>query len=301
MPDFKNIITSCKEFKKEAIEILGIDQSLHEFEEHHGLFDAVIITASFDEFESVKIIVDSIKPVTFNKNDSTIYYQGTRTIQSKRKVIKVLIPFPYSIGLEATSSLTTKVISNFRPRYIFMVGICAGNKNLCKVGDVIIAEKSLNYHTVVEIERNDESKEKKFMHNLCSINGYLKSQLELFARSEAIKDIAESYPNKSKIDSPLKMHIGLMVTGSSLLRSGSIMKEINETYIGVKGLDMETYGLYYSATQVFKDYAPNFLSVKSVSDYGDNTKHKLTSNERRKYSLYTSSNALKRFINEYLE
>lgn len=293
------MINSCKEFKKEAIELLGIDQSMYEFEEQHGLFDAVIITASADEFESVKSTTDSIKPVIFNKNDSTIYYQGT--IQSRRKAMKVLIPFPYSMGLEAASSLTTKVISNFRPRYIFMVGICAGNKNLCKVGDIIIAEKSLNYHSIVEIERKDESKNRKFMHNLCSINGHLKNQLELFSKSKAIQNIEDTYPNKSKIETPLKAHIGLLVTGSSLLRSDAIMKEINETYVGVKGLDMETYGLYYSATQVFKDYAPNFLSVKSVSDYGDSTKHKLKTTDRKNYSLYTSSCALKKFINEYLE
>ena len=243
--------------------------------------------------------MDSIKPVTFNRNDSTIYYQGT--IQSKSKALKVLIPFPYSMGLEAASSLTTKVISNFRPRYIFMVGICAGNKNLCRIGDIIIAEKSLNYHSVVEIERKDESKDKKFMHNLCSINGHIKNLLELFAKSKLIQDIQESYPNKSKIDTQLTAHIGLLVTGSSLLRSAPIMKEINDTYVGVKGLDMETYGLYYSATQVFKDYAPNFLSVKSVNDYGDNTEHKLKVAERRNYSLYTSANALKSFINYNIE
>src|SRR5690606_10199971 len=143
----------------EAVELLGTDQSLYEYEDHHGLFDAVIITASSDEFESVKSIVESIKPVIFNKNDSTIYYQGT--IQSKKKAIKVLIPFRYSMGIEAASSMTAKVISNFRPRYIFMVSICARNKNLCKVGDIIIAEKSLNYHSVIEIERKDEIKDKK--------------------------------------------------------------------------------------------------------------------------------------------
>ncbi|MFY0592966.1 hypothetical protein [Roseivirga sp.] len=299
MSYINNIIDSCKEFKKEAVEILGTNQSLFEFEEHHGLFDAVIITASVDEFESVKSILDSVKPVTFNKNDSTIYYQGT--IQSKKKVLKVLVPFPYSMGIEAASSLTTKVISNFRPRYIFMSGICAGNKNLSKVGDIIIAEKSLNYHSVVEIEGKDEIKGKKFMHNLCSINGHMKNQLELFCKSKAIQEIKENYADKGQITSSLKAHIGLLVTGSSLLRSSSIMKEINDSYVGVKGLDMETYGIYYSATQVYKDYAPNFLSIKSVSDFGGNTNHKLGTADRRNYSLYTSSHALKRFINGYLE
>ena len=79
------------------------------------------------------------------------------------------------------------------------------------------------------------------------------------------------------------------------------MKEINGTYVGVKGLEMETYGLYYCVTRVFKDYAPNFLSIKSVSYFGDNNNHKLGTKDRRKYSLYTSSNVLRRFINYYLE
>ena len=299
MSDFKKIIRSCREFKKEAIEVLGTGHSLFDFEENHGHFDIVMITATPDEFESIKAVIDSVKPVTFNKNDSTIYHQGV--IQGKNKTLKVLIPFPYSMGIEAVSSLTTKVISNFRPRYIFMVGICAGNKNLCKIGDIVIAEKSLNYHGVVEIERKDESKDKKFMHNLCSINGYLKNQLELFVKSKEIQNIQENYPSKDKIDSTLTVHIGLLVTGNSLLRSASIMKEINDTYVGVKGLDMETYGLYYSATQVYRDYAPNFLSVKGVSDYGDNTNNKLTLTERRRYSLYTSANTMKKIINSYIE
>lgn len=299
MLEFKSIIRSCKEFKKEAIELLGTGQSLFEFEENHGIYDIVIITATADEFESIKTVLNNVKPVVFNQNDATIYYHGI--VEGKTKTLKVLIPFPYSMGLEAVSALSTKVISKFRPRYIFMAGICAGNKNLCKIGDVVIAEKSLNYHGIVEIERKDQTRDKKFMHNLCSINGHLKNKLELFAKSNLIKSIQENYPNSDKINTNLSVHIGLLITGSSLMRSETQMMEINSTYTGVKGLDMETYGLYYSATQVYNDYAPNFLSIKSVSDFGDNSNHKLSTQERKKYGLYTSANALLSFIKNYIE
>ena len=299
MFEFKNILQSCKEFKKEAIDVLGTGQSIYEFEENHGLYDIVILTASPDEFDTVKSVLEKVKPIIFNKNDSTIYYQGLA--KGKNKSLKVLIPFPYSQGLEAVSSLTTKVVSKFRPKYLFMIGICAGNKNICKIGDVIIADKSLNYQGVVEIERKDENKDKKFMHNLYSINGHLKNQLELYTHSSIFKSIQDTYPNRDKIETNLTAHIGLLVTGSSLLRSSTIMQEINDIYVGVKGLDMETYGLYYSATQVFKDYAPNFLSIKGVSDYGDGTNHKLSLSERRNYSLYTSTNTMMNFIQNYIE
>ncbi len=298
MKDIVQLIDSCKEFKKEAIGVLGLEQSIYTVEEFHGLYDIAILTANIDEFEAVISVIDNVKQVVFNQNDSTIYHVGE--IHARKKIYKVVVPFPYTMGIEASSALTTKVISTFRPKHIFMSGTCAGNKNITKIGDIIVAEKSLNYHGVVAIEREDEKQDKKFLHNISSINGNLKNRLELFSKSSGLREIAGSYPDKDKIKVPLTCHIGLLVTGSTLVRSSKIIKEINDTYLGVKGLDMETYGLYYASTQVFNDYAPNFVSIKSVSDFGDDSTHELSAKERKEYALYTSSNALKTFIIEYL-
>lgn len=299
MKEIIQLVDTCKEFKKDAIQILGIEQSMYKVEEFHGLYEIAILTANIDEFESLKLILDSVKQATFNKNDSTIYYIGE--IKTNKRLCKVILPLPYTMGIEASSALTTKVISTFRPKHIFMAGICAGNKNVAKIGDIIVAEKSLNYHGIVAIERKDETSDKKFMHNISSINGNLKNKLELFSKSTALKRIKGSYSEKERIETILSCHIGLLVTGSTLVRSNKVIEEINSTYLGVKGLDMETYGLYYASTQVFKDYAPNFVSIKSVSDFGDDTSHKLSAKDRKEYALHTSSNALKLFINEQLD
>lgn len=299
MKEIINLLESCREFKKDAIQILGLEQSVYKVEEYHGLYEIVILTANIDEFESLKLILDNVKQTAFSKNDSTIYYTGE--IKASDRTCKVVLPFPYAMGIEAASALTTKVISTFRPKHIFMIGSCAGNKNVSKIGDVIVAEKSLNYHGIVAIERKDESADKKFMHNISSINGNLKNKFELFSKSTALKKIKSDYPDKEKIENPLSCHVGLLVTGSTLVRSSKVIDEINSTYLGVKGLDMETYGVYYASTQVFKDYAPNFVSIKAVSDFGDDTTHKLTAKEKKDYALFTSSNALKLFINEFLD
>jgi nucleoside phosphorylase len=299
MKEFNKIIKSCSNFKKEAIDILGVEQSPHKLEEYHGIFEIAIFTANIDEFDSVKKILTDFERVIFNENDSTLYYSGK--ISSSSKTYKVIVPLPYSMGIEASSALTTKVIGTFRPKYLFMCGICAGNKSVMRIGDVVIAEKSLNYHSIVNIERKDASSDKKLMHQISSINGNLKSQLELVSRSNTLDKIRKSYHNKEHLEPVLKCQLGLLVTGSSLVRSSKIMEEINLTYPGVKGLDMETFGLYYASTQVFKDYAPNFVSIKSVSDYGDDKSHKLSPTDRKKYALYTSSEVLKLFIEEYLE
>lgn len=299
MKEIIQLIDTCKQFKKEAIQILGVEQSVYRFEEYHGLYEIVILTANIDEFESLKLILDNVKQTTFSINDSTIYYTGE--IKAGDKICKVVLPFPYAMGIEAASALTTKVISTFRPKHIFMAGSCAGNKSVVKIGDIIVAEKSLNYHGIVAIERKETGTDKKFMHNVGSINGNLKNKFELFSKSSVIKRIKDGYSEKEKIETPLTCQVGLLVTGSTLVRSNKAMEDISSTYLGVKGLDMETYGVYYASTQVFKDYAPNFVSIKSVSDYGDDSTHKLTAKERKEYALYTSSTALKIFINEFLD
>lgn len=299
MKEIIQLIDSCRGFKKDAIQILGVEQSIYKVEEYHGLYEIVILTANIDEFESLKLILDNVKQTIFNKNDSSIYYTGE--IKAGERICKVVLPFPYAMGIEAASALTTKVISTFRPKHIFMAGSCAGNKNVVKIGDIIVAEKSLNYHGIVAIEKKDESADKKFMHNIGSINGNLKNKLELFSKSSALKRVKSTYSEKDKIENPLSCHVGLLVTGSTLVRSNKIIDDINSTYLGVKGLDMETYGVYYASTQVFKDYAPNFVSIKAVSDFGDDSNHKLSAKERKEYALHTSSTALKIFINEFIE
>lgn len=281
------------QFKKEAREILGEGSLINTAFQSKGKYDIAILTASLDEFDNIKKHFSDWKELKI-ENDNIIFYEGT--IQGKSKKIKAVIPVPSSMGIEAAVSLATKTLTYFKPSYIFMVGICAGNKKVTKIGDIIIAEKALNYNEIVEVEKKDESTVRKFMQNADSINSKFKTRLSMFSRSSFIKDIRDSYSEKATITDELSCKIGLMVTGSSLVRSESKIAEINESYHNIKGLDMETHGFYYTARNTFDEYQPYFVSIKSVSDFGDNTKHKLTTDQRRKYALYTSSHALVKII-----
>ena len=74
------------------------------------------------------------------------------------------------------------------------------------------------------------------------------------------------------------------------------IKEINEDYHGIKGMDMETNGFYFTSSHSLKDMKPKFVSIKSVSDFGDSTSHKLSGEQRKKYALHTSSYVLLEYI-----
>jgi len=83
-----------------------------------------------------------------------------------------------------------------------------------------------------------------------SINRSLKTKLSQFASSDLIRQIQDSYPEKHKIDKELNCKMGLLVTGNSLVRSQLKVDEINQSYLNVIGLDMETHGFYYAAAQL---------------------------------------------------
>ncbi|HRI34705.1 MAG TPA: hypothetical protein PLD02_13215 [Saprospiraceae bacterium] len=139
-------------FKKEANGLFSLKNvnkpTLFKTKEHK----IGIITSTLDEFESIAKYLDPLDELEINFDDSTIYYSGI--IKNKHgSVFNVIIPFPTSMGIESTVCCTTKIISIFNPQYLFMVGVAAGNKNVTKIGDVIIAEKSLNYNEITEIQK----------------------------------------------------------------------------------------------------------------------------------------------------
>lgn len=108
-------------------------------------FDIVLLGSTQQEFESILTIID--QPSILNiENDNTIYYKGC--IQGKINIFSVIIPVPTDMGIATAAIITTKCISLFSPSHIFMIGIAAGIKSVCKIGDVIIADKSINYNRV---------------------------------------------------------------------------------------------------------------------------------------------------------
>ena len=261
-------------------------------------YDLVVITANAEEFESIENILLNFREVALRDNDSLIYFEGE--IKGLKKTLRVLVPLPQSMGMTAASNITTKILE-FHPSYVFMVGIAAGNKNISKIGDVLFAEKSINYNEIVEIAKEDsKGVKKKFMQNASSIDANLKSKLTLLKKHIDYKDMKESYYDKVKIKNLPKCFIGTVVTGSSLVRSQEKMNEINSSYHGVIGLDMETFSMYYVCSNNSSELKPKFVSIKSVSDFGDSSNHKLSSEERKEYALHTSSYTFKYFIENYV-
>lgn len=288
-----SIFTSLQNFKKEIDPLFEVERN--SATTHHEKFDVVVITASIDEYHAFSKFLESSEIKEY-KNDPTLYLKGF--IKNKKgKAISVIMPIPSEMGIATASINATKAVINFSPSYLFMVGICAGIKAVTNIGDIILAEKTLDYNEVIEIENSDSTIRTKFMNNILDIGTKIKSQCHLFVSIFKFdyKYLEENFKGQNK----LKCHLGLLATGSSLLRNGEKVKQLNKDYHNLKGIDMETYGVY-KAVDSFenKNGEVQFLSIKSVSDYADNEKTKKDEEtiDKRGIALYNSANFLNGFI-----
>ncbi len=290
---FTSIFSNLQNFKKEIDPSFEIKKNSNTISLEK--FDIVVITASIDEYHAFSKFLESSEIKEY-KNDPTLYLKGS--IKNKKgKRIKVIMPIPGEKGIAAASINSTKAVINFSPDYLFMVGICAGIKAVTNIGDIILAEKTLDYNEVIEIENADSTIRTKFMNNILDIGAKIKSQCHLF--SAGYKFDYEYLKENFKAQNKLKCHFGLLATGSSLLRNGEKVRQLTKDYHNLKGIDMETYGVY-KAVDSFenKNGEVQFLSIKSVSDYADNEKPKKDeeSIDKRGIALHNSANFLYGFI-----
>ncbi|NEW00661.1 5'-methylthioadenosine/S-adenosylhomocysteine nucleosidase [Bacillus megaterium] len=201
------------------------------------------------------------------------------------------------MGMAAAAVLATKVVYHFRPKYLSMVGICAGNKQQgIELGDIIVAAESWDYGSG-KIKEQEGTKEALFQpepHQI-AIDIDLKEKF-LKHHDDILFNIYGSNP-ASKPRHMLRLHVGAMASGASVIQNESIVEEyIDKHNRKLLGIEMEIYSIYYAAKNVSKP-RPTVFAIKSVCDFADSEK----SDDYQSYAAYTASQFLYSFALKELE
>ena len=258
-------------------------------------YDLAIITAlRSPELDSILNLNANWE--SFNlENDSTEYHKGIFINGDKR--IKVVAACAPQMGMVASSTLTHKMIFNFRPKYIAIVGIAGGVKGIGNLGDVLIAD--ISFDSGSGKIKTDKEGDIKFEPDFKSID--LDPDLkELFisckGKREYLDDIKSKWPIKD-ITYELNLHIGPFASGAGVVENKKVLEEIKGHSRKLIGIDMETYGVFYTAKNCSKPKPNAAFSIKSISDFGDPDKD----DKYQSYAAYTSSLFLYHFVINKLE
>ncbi len=249
-------------------------------------YDLAIVTAVKIEMESVHKIIECIEENKYS-DDSTSYYTGSITVNEKN--LKVVTANQNQMGMVAASNLCSKIINRFKPKYLAMVGIAAGKKDKGNYGDIIAATQIWDYSSGKFALQGDSSvflPEPHFVTLDIDIRESLLQRFEI-----DLKTIMNDWPGK-RIPHELNLIVGSMACGPAVIQNEDIVREYIDPHDrSVKGIDMESYGVLYTAENC-QIPRPKAIVFKSICDFADKEKN----DEYQEYAAYTSCQFLKCFL-----
>ena len=263
--------------------------------------DVAIVTAVKNEDDAVK----SLSDLWVKKNvvgDSTNYYVTEWETQSgeKLQIIRTMLP---QMGMVAASTITTKLIMHFSPRYVIMPGIAGGANDEYNIGDIIIPAEvkdycSGKYSTPPNMKEEDITNPLEyFIPSSFSIN----TDFDIINMAQedykmVLTKLKEDYSSKYEYSIP-QIRLGHMACGDSVIQNNMIVKTLIKKHLRrADGIDMETYGMYYAAMQAINP-KPIPICMKAISDFSDKDK----SDEHQKYAAYVSAYFMKYFVENVLK
>lgn len=248
---------------------------------------AIICALKSPELEAVKYSSLNWEEFSITNDKSTKYYT------SNYNGLKIVIASAAQMGMPAATALSMKIISNFKPKYLFMAGICAGVKDKVKIGDILVADLSWDYGSGKIKHEGDKQIFQSEPYTL-RLAPELKANVEELKSNYAFLSEIKHNWSGAKPEADLVVHIGPMVSGAAVIADISMIEQIVNQHRKLIGIEMEAYGVMFAAEHCPMP-KPTAMVVKSVCDFGDVEKHDM----HQAYAAYTSASFIYKFIDLY--
>lgn len=264
--------------------------SYKKFIESETKYDVAIITALNVEFEELKSFADwEMIPL---EDDPIVYYRYTINTKNNNN-IRIVACSINQMGMQAAAAVTSKILSLFSPKKIFVTGICAGISSAgLKIGDIIIANQLWDYEAGKIAEDEDGNLLFKPDMKCITTDHAMLAKLTDFSNKKNFLLKSHEEFKGVKPDNYSTIKFGSVGSGPYVLTSKNYLTKLIETDRKLIGIDMEGYGVY-KAAQYYSNVYPAF--IKAVSDLGDADKH----DNYHNYASYTSAKFTMDFIREY--
>src|SRR5579872_633812 len=228
-------------------------------------FDVCVVCALPEEAKAFRNVVTQQYGVPFQQGTSqqNWTYLYTTIQNDHNEPLKIMLSWlPRYSSLE-TALLMQSLLGEFKPGFVAMTGICAGDKRKVKLGDLIIAERAFMADSGKLVTDKDGQKHEYDTYTASAARDVLQ-----FAR---IFDLRTDLVNMLKPPQPVQpeYHIAPMAS-SNAVRADNPFDEVKIPVRGTIAMDMEG-AAFYQAVENFPGVRS--LLVKGVSDYGDGDKN----------------------------
>lgn len=233
-------------------------------------YDALIVTAMDAEMEPYEALLQP-RPFRHFKMAKEFLFADCKG--NPRRGIAYAIG---RSGQPSAASMTQALITYFRPRVALMSGYCGGVRGKVNLGDLVFFEAAYAWDygkwaeegkppSTVFLARPDPiSIVDHPLHD--AARGYCRSR---FASEPEVA--AAMLDTNSEPLSEIDTHLKPVASGSAVVASDEIVTRIRGLNDSMWAVDMEAYGFYHAASHT-RAAKPDFLCVKSVSDFSNGEK-----------------------------
>lgn len=199
----------------------------------------------------------------------------------------VLLVSPLRMGMVHSAIALTKALQLYDVGMVAMVGICGGVESKVKIGELVAAQCTWDWQQGKYI--SDESGDTQLLPSpqQFRIDESLEATLRLVAREHLALDEIRSTWKEWTPSAALRLRIGPIASGSSVLADGGTTSTISRNNRDALGFDMEAHAIFAAASSSAGE-EPTVLVLKTVVDYGDKVKN----DQAQPYGCYASARAL---------
>lgn len=231
--------------------------------------DLAVLTAVEDvEFAAVRKLPAGWQPLRL-QNDETRYLSGC--LQLGGRDASIIAANAPRMGMAAAAVLATKIVQQFRPRLLMMVGVCAGRIEKVNIGDIIVADPTWDWGSGKIKSVGDQPSFEPAPHQL-DLNPDVAEICKEIAGDQVRLNQFRAQAVGTAPPFELRAHVGAMVSGAAVVAHKPTFDELLEQHRNLLGLDMEAYAVAAAALGAGKP-RPLALIVKGVCDHADKDKH----------------------------
>lgn len=174
------------------------------------------------------------------------------------------------------ASVTSMLLAELEPANVMMMGIAAGLRDKCALGEVVLAERVVAYENAALVEGGKvEARPEITRLNVRvrqDVSSYLSNRVALESRlTDSYKTLGIEFPDDTEAG-PIAQGVipktATVASGEKLLRDSEKFLGMRELHGKIEIAEMEGAGLFAACA----NFGKPVLMVRGVSDFGDSKK-----------------------------
>lgn len=238
--------------------------------------DVLVLTALDVELSAAKQAFGIAEDAQHATTQNGLHIYKAPVTQRNGKTASCVLACFATAGNVDAAVVTSMLLGELNPANVMMLGIAAGMRDKCALGEVVLAERIVSYEgeAVLEggkVEARPEITRLNFRVRQ-DVGDYLSNRTSLETRLTSRYDtLGVKFPEEVEAGPVAK---GVMpkqstvASGEKLLRDPEVFKGMRELHGKVEVAEMEAAGLFAACNS----YGKPVLMVRGISDFGDSKK-----------------------------